>query len=138
MASTNIEQFDLMVGQTLAYLYNRFPMPVNLSVSTFIGEDKVYVKESFTGAELTPESEFSYATFAWLHNAGYIDGELCYGDGISSAVLSAKGLETLKAMPDSLQGSLGERLVDATKSNSLDVVKALTTEALAIGMRMIF
>lgn len=136
MTSTNIEQFDLMVGQTLAHLYNSFPMPVNLSVSTFIGEDNMYLKESFTGAELTPEAEFAYATYAWLLSAGYIDGKPYFNEGISDAVLSAKGLETLKAVPDSLQGSLGERLADATKSNSLDVVKSLTTEALAIGMRM--
>lgn len=137
MASTNIEQFDLMVGQTLAYLYNRFPMPANLSVSTFIGEDKVYVKDGFTGAELTPEAEFAYATYAWLLNAGYIDGKPYFNEGINDAVLSAKGLETLKTVPDSLQGSLGERLTDAVKTDARDVARSLVGQALGLGLSFI-
>ncbi|PNO56234.1 hypothetical protein MC64_012490 [Aeromonas caviae] len=137
MASTNIEQFDLMVGKTFAYLYNRFPMPVYLSVGTLIGEDKVYVEDEFTGAELTPEAEFAYATYAWLLNAGYINGKEYFNEGIGDAVLSAKGLETLKAVPDSLQGSLGERLQEAASHHGADLVKSLASEALSFGVRLL-
>ena len=136
MASTNIEQFDLMVGQTLAHLYNRFPMPIYLNVRFFIGDDELYVKNGFTRAELTPEAEFAYATFAWLHNAGYINGELHYNAGITDAVLSAKGLETLKAVTDNLQGSLGERLQNAISHHKIDIVKLLASEALSFGVKL--
>ncbi|MNN93398.1 hypothetical protein D3C81_2118280 [compost metagenome] len=51
------------------------------------------------------------------------------------AVLTAKGLEVLKATPASLSSSsFGEQLQTAAKDGMLDTIKSLTNEALSRGV----
>ncbi|MGL5026224.1 MAG: hypothetical protein ACRC6P_09665 [Shewanella oncorhynchi] len=56
------------------------------------------------------QKEFAFDTLHWLVDAGYVLGTPERSTYIVDAVLTAKGLEVLRAVPDSLQGSLGERI----------------------------
>lgn len=76
---------------------------------------------------------------SWLEQAGYlrlqnIDTQL----GIArEVVLTAKGLEALRAVPLSLEGqaSLGERLVKQAKSSSSEGLKTLMGEVIGAAVR---
>jgi hypothetical protein len=69
----------------------------------------------------------------WLVDVGYLHGTPAAYDGINNAVLTAKELEVLKATPDSLQGSLGERLVEVVKADSREVGRSVLGQILGLG-----
>lgn len=73
----------------------------------------------------------------WLVDAGYIHGTSLEYEGINDAVLTAKGLEVLKATPDSLQGSLGERLVEAVKADSREVGRTVLGQIIGLGVGLL-
>ncbi|MNR50332.1 hypothetical protein D3C85_1698370 [compost metagenome] len=60
-------------------------------------------------------------------------------DHFTKAVLTAKGLEVLNAVPDSLaqRTSIGEQLAEASKSGGKELLRSITTEALGIGVRLV-
>jgi len=76
------------------------------------------------------------ACLFWLRDAGYLSGEN-HDFGLIDAVLTAKGLETLKAVPDSLNAKtpLGERMVQAVKTEGGHVLRSLVNQALGIGVQ---
>ncbi|TWD52523.1 hypothetical protein [Pseudomonas sp. SJZ131] len=141
MAETNIDEFDKAVGLILAKLYQSFPMRILIepiiteSLSPFDptidGWDKPYFRQR----------DIFKCTMSWLIQAGYIWSEKQDGlaelSGIfKECVLSAKGLEVLKA-PDSLSGlSIGAQLQDAARDGVLSSIKSLTEKALGIGAKM--
>ncbi|QWZ78767.1 hypothetical protein [Aeromonas sp. FDAARGOS 1419] len=147
---SNIERFDIIVVLALADLYSRFPVRQYLASSKFIvTEDGEHIDG------LSPEEEwlmrdkntrlddpyfkrkkFASESLKWLVDAGYIHGTSLEYEGINDAVLTAKGLEVLKATPDSLQGSLGERLVEAVKADSREVGRTVLGQifGLAVGL----
>lgn len=136
MALSNIERFDETVGKALAMLYESFPVPRHLLAEDFVGEGNVRNLESFTGAELTMEAEFCMATLLWLHETGYISAKDTSPEGLGRVVLTAKGLETLKAVPDSLQGPLGARLVEAAKTEGRELIRSLASQAISAGLQV--
>jgi len=133
MTASNIERFDEIVGKAFARLYGAFPLPVPLLVGIAVAEDNI--TDPMSG-RLTDEAEFCIACLYWLRDAGYLSGEPDTF-GLQGAVLTAKGLETLKAVPDSLNAKtpLGERIVQAVKTESGHAVRSLVSQALGIGMQ---
>ena len=56
-------------------------------------------------------------------------------NNLTQSVLTAKGLEVLKATPSSLtSSSFGQQLQEATSAGMLDTIKGLTNEALSRGI----
>lgn len=137
MALSNIERFDEIVGEAFALLYESFPVPRPLLPAAFVGEGNVIDPGGFTGAELTKEAEFCMATLHWLVDTGYITARDVTPHGLGRTVLTAKGLETLKAVPDSLQGPLGARLVEAAKTEGRELIRSLAGQALSMGLQAI-
>lgn len=147
---SNIERFDTIVVLALADLYSRFPVRQYLASSKFIvTEDGEHVdglsseEEGLLFAEglhlkdpYFKRRNFAFESLRWLVDAGYIHGTPAAYNGINDAVLTAKGLEVLKAIPDSLQGSLGERLVEAVKADSREVGRTVLGQifGLAVGL----
>lgn len=139
--ASNMERFDLLTGALFARLYESFPEPVTLEPRPFLnqiapeGQDHEAQRvQSFNAIEF-----FGY-TINWLAQTGYLthasqtQAELSIFDG---CVLTAKGLEVLKALPDSVTGkTLGSQLQDAAKNGVLDSVKSLTGKALGLGASM--
>ena len=135
MALSNIEKFDETAGKVLAQLYEAFPMPKPLLVKTFVSQ--LFKSDCDFEQDLTDEAEFVLATLIWLHGAGFIKGDVCPPDGLSDAVLTLQGLEALKSVPDSLQAPLGERLMEAAKSDTRDVLRSLVGQVLGVGVQLI-
>lgn len=139
MNTSNIERFDEITGKVLAALYQAFPVPTNLKAADFV--EPAYCFDEILGADMpAPEAEFFIACVHWLAEAGYLRLK---GDNygiILEAVLTAKGLETLKAVPKSLEDSqsIGERLVEATRSGVMDQVRDLSNSALKRGIALTY
>ncbi|MCO7516432.1 hypothetical protein NJF44_15625 [Pseudomonas guariconensis] len=138
MAVSNIEMFDEITGKIFAKLYQRFPLPTHLRAEEFAGEAMGY-DEKF-GMDLpTKDAEFFFATGKWLIEAGYLTATPYPYTAFGDAVLTAKGLEVLKAVPDSVSSkeSIGEQLASMAKEQGREATKGLVTEALALGARFI-
>ena len=136
MASSNIEKFDELVGRIFAELYQQFPLPIRLDPANYCDQAVTECPHTYAPVP-TADSKFFSATVVWLHSTGY----LTYGHkdpenvtGFFDCVLTAKGLEVLKATPDSLSASLGERLTTAATSGAKEIVRSLTNQILGVGV----
>lgn len=138
MPKTNIDKFDEITGRIFADLYGAFPQPQHIPFSSYIDEDEeMPVGENVDLlAYQDAQEEFIQDTVTWLIEAGFINaaslGNGCY----YNAVLTAKGLECLKLIPNSLGVSAGKGLKDAVVAGSLDVVKSIANQVLAAGVSL--
>ncbi len=124
MAQSNIDLFDDYVAKIFSKLYENFPKPIYLS------PDELTEKEE--------DRVFCRCTLEWLEEAGYIWCPTKIDMGVD-AVLSSKGLEALKAIPESLEGkhSIGEGLVNSVKEGAKETAKILVKEGLSIGAKLL-
>lgn len=132
MSESNIDLFDQIAGLVFSKLYQSFPVTKTLSSMAFI--------QAFPN-EIERPGEFFSDTMSWLITSGYLMGEPDSKNPYTfhKCTLTAKGLEVLKAVPDSITGkTLGAQLQDAAKSGMLDSVKSLTGKALSAGAHMTF
>ncbi|WP_244057437.1 hypothetical protein, partial [Aeromonas caviae] len=81
--------------------------------------------------------QFAFECMHWLIEAGYLHGKAHAYEYIENAVLTAKGLEVLKATPDSLQESLGERMQEAAKSGMGETARALIGQVVSLGVGLV-
>ncbi|OHW40176.1 hypothetical protein [Pseudomonas sp. 06C 126] len=136
MTASNIERFDELTGQIFGKLYTSFPIPTHLQSRHFIA-DSILSKPSPQDPERVQAVKMFYATARWLATSGYISFSETR-DGIEEAVLTAKGLEVLKATPSSLESgpSIGERLAATGKEGGKEIFNGLVGEALGLGARL--
>ncbi|MDD0973804.1 hypothetical protein [Pseudomonas fontis] len=138
MTVSNIQQFDEITGRVLGTLYENFPVPKSLRIKQFVEDGFIY--DERVQVDVPSESGmFFMACIDWLAEAGYLRfRSKAHNDGFVEAVLTAKGLEVLKAIPESLQTgpSLGDQLVDATKSGAKSLLGSIAGQALSIGVHM--
>ena len=124
MSKTNIEYFDEVTVKIFAELYQSFPLPVSINCLELTGKP-----EMTEMGELSKEAEICVAGLKWLAAEGYLTVKHSAQSGAGSVILTAKGLASLKAAPDSLESkiSVGERLVAAVKlgavSTGIEVLK---------------
>lgn len=137
MTISNIQRFDEITGKVLASLYQSFPVPMNLPAADFV-EPATRICEHLGDEIPSEEAEFFIACVEWLAEAGYLKlRETHYGFALD-VVLTAKGLETLKAVPQSLNDneSIGEQLIEATRKGVTDQVRDLTNSFLKRGFAL--
>lgn len=138
---TNIELFDEYTGSVLAKLYQNFPIAIDLGVDEISGHTQmndfgVIVNEK--GKE-SKHAQVAWHTIQWLKNAGYIHIETQYPyTGYHGCVLTAKGLEVLKATPESVQPQeyLGDQLVSAAKNGTTATLKEAAKQAISTGIKL--
>lgn len=112
-----IEIFNKGAALILAKLYEEFPTSIILDV-TKLDDD------------ITDEEASVYAsTVSFLSDEGFIRSGKTNNRGklISQVVLTSKGLAVLNSTPEILQekAPLGERVKDAAKSGSKEVLSAI-------------
>ncbi|MFR0675706.1 hypothetical protein ACLUUI_18175 [Enterobacterales bacterium AW_CKDN230030176-1A_HGKHYDSX7] len=139
MTISNIQKFDEITGQVLGALYESFPVPRHLLIEQFVEDG--YTFDVLMSMDVANErGSFFIACIKWLSEAGYLSfKEQSNGNGLLNAVLTAKGLEALKAVPTSLTDSpsLGDQLIDATKSGTKSILGSLAGEVLSVGSRLV-
>ena len=132
MEESNIDKFDFVVGELFAKLYEAFPQRTEVAYMELNQNEDL----SFANDE-----SFEFCAVEWLERAGYI--WIYHRDNVCvKAVLSPKGLEILKSIPDSLSGkiSIGENLVslfqEGAKETLKEKVKELVSLALSKGITL--
>lgn len=126
-----MEKFNKLVGLVFGRLYEEFPVPLDVRPEAFL--DLVIDETDDEGAFNFPE--YFASTIKWLEASGYIwidqDKSTLSGRAYD-IVLSETGLESLRRVPTSLEGSasLGERLSNFSKSKATEAVGTLISLAI--------
>lgn len=129
----NLALFNQFAGQALADLYAAFPVRRPLLAQAMTGHHDL---DEF-GAIIAPdgrpskEAEVALSTLQWLAAAGLIDCERQNPPfGLVGCVLTAKGLELLNALPESVlaKNPMGRRLVDAVRVGAAATVESVMAE----------
>ncbi|NMY81034.1 hypothetical protein HBO01_20325 [Pseudomonas rhodesiae] len=138
MAVSNIEKFDEITGKIFAELYQSFPLPKMLMAGAIV-ENAMQYDERYGTEVPTEDAEFFIATADWLMQAGYLTCKPYPYLRVDDAILTAKGLEVLKAIPKSIASttSIGEQLATTAKEGGKEVARGLVSEALGLGARII-
>lgn len=126
-----MKKFDTLVALLFAHLFSKFPEPILLSSGLFLTD--VIMEDDMEGAFNFPG--YFWHTVDWLVAENYIrvTQDLSTISHISyEVVLSEKGLQALRKVPDSLQGneSLGERLISFSKNKGSEAVSTLISLAI--------
>ena len=138
----NIELFDEYVARTLGMLYGSFPIRIGLDALQMSGNPEV---DDF-GVSIDERGKRSkafdvcMATIEWLIDTGYIDCKERDQYGYSRCALTARGLEILKAVPESVQAqeTIGEKLFCLIrKGSSIEPAKEAAKAAIRAGMGIV-
>jgi len=132
---TNIELFNGVAGRLFALLYEKFPFYTDVDFAA-LGTELVD-KDDYDGA--WDIRELAEATVRWLAAAGYI--WLKEADAFQTpdtAVLSPKGFEVLKAMPESIDTgkTLGEKIAELSKSGVSAGLSKVVDFAMSQGIKI--
>lgn len=134
----NIELFDAYTAKIFARLYERFPMPDDVSIIDFLGQGSLgeYGDIVDEHGKKLAEANIAWHTFIWLKETGFIriEGEHAYLS-LTGIVLTAKGLEVLKATPSSVQPSsrIGDVLIGMLKTGATESASQLIGQAIKLG-----
>ena len=147
---SNINKFNYLVGVIFATLYRSFPCRERIDFLAVIGceecESTIDDRGRWTGLykqdgeikNLSDDFDFLYETLNWLYETGYLIGSvgLSLGGRYATVTLSPKGLEILKAMPNSVGAeaegrSIGEELNEALNSAAKNKVSEIAGQALS-------
>ncbi|MFM0175597.1 hypothetical protein PQR33_40485 [Paraburkholderia sediminicola] len=134
---SNIEKFDLLTAKILADLYARFPVRATITASRYgVAPEDGLRSDGSWDAGILGELDFFCDTVRWLGQSGYLDFSSELDGGVfEGGVLTAKGLEILKAMPASLSPAqpLGDYLLDSVRAGATDALKKGVAAALSAG-----
>ncbi|EHD22630.1 MULTISPECIES: hypothetical protein [Brenneria] len=133
MTNSNIEKFNELVGIIFAKLYESFPLKRDLFTDDILGKEFLASNSQEIGTSAEDEI-FFLDSIDWLLMSGYIVGARSSG-GCHNVVLTAKGLEVLKAVPQSLNSPLGERIVAAVNAEGRKALSSLVSQALGLGLQ---
>lgn len=142
MTAPNIKRFDQSCGLIFAYLYSHFPRRVLLTsgILDLVFEDaKAEVESSDWLAEFATQEVFFNSTIEWLIEADYLRVGKTTTNGLCkeyhACVLTAKALEAMKSMPDSLTGdTMLSAAGDLAKGIGLDTAKRLGGRVIEAGV----
>ncbi len=133
----NIQKFNELAGKTFNLLYESFPVRRALLFHQNYGlleygnafnEDMVNVGDS-------EERNFIKATVEWLVMSGYVSIANIDEYGVHGAVLTAKGLEVMNLVPETIGGKKNELTVAGILREGL---KAGEAKAVAEGLSWLF
>jgi hypothetical protein len=139
MKADNIKRFNQLAGSIFSDLYKSFPVPTDLELETYVADSTSY-DEHLQMDVPNDGGEFFYACIDWLADAGYLRYAAKYtSEGFAGCVLTTKGLEVLKAVPDSIKAgeSLGDQLVEASKSGAKSALGDIAGQAISAGVRIV-
>ena len=137
MKVTNIELFNGICGRLFSLLYERFPFYAEVDVAS-LGLELVD-KDDFDG--VWNISEVAEATLDWLAAADYVWLKESREFGKPySAVLSPKGFEVLKAIPEAIDPSktLGQKIMELSKGGLSTAFDKAVEFAISQGFRLMF
>lgn len=132
---TNIELFNGIAGRLFALLYEKFPFYSDVDIDSLAID--LVDKNDYDGA--WDISELTEATVRWLSAAGYIWIKESQEFGTPyTAVLSPKGFEVLKAIPEVIDTSktLGEKIKELSKDKLNSALNKAVELAISQGFKI--
>lgn len=146
MTAPNIKRFDQSCGLIFAYLYSHFPRRVLLTsgILDIVFEDaKTEISSSDWLAQFATQEVFFSSTMEWLVEADYLRVSKATTNGVRKeyygCVLTAKALEAMKSMPESLTGdTMLSAAGDLAKGIGLDTAKSLGGRVIEAGLGIAF
>ena len=139
---SNIEKFDNLTARLFASLYESFPLERSLRPTDFdIDAENASNDTGQINAVSLKDVRFFSSTVRWLASAGYLKfhNESNLGT-FYDVTLTTKGLEVLRAEPDSLEDSpgragqtLGEYLTDSVNAGAVNAMRKGASYALSSG-----
>nr|VFK21743.1 MAG: hypothetical protein BECKLFY1418C_GA0070996_11024 [Candidatus Kentron sp. LFY] len=135
----NIDLFDEYTAKILGMLYESFPIRLHLFATVISGDEKNDQHGNIVDKDEKPSHAFKVcmATIEWLRDAGYMNcGKRC-SFGYKDCVLTVKGLEVLKSVPDSVQTrkTIGDKLVSLLhKDIPMEAAKEAAKAAISAGI----
>ena len=137
----NIELFDEYVARTLGMLYGSFPIRIGLDALQMSGNPEVddFGVPIDARGKRSKAFDVCMATIEWLIDTGYIDCKERDQYGYSRCALTARGLEILKAVPESVQAqeTIGEKLFYLIRKGSIELAKEAAKAAISAGMAIV-
>lgn len=134
---SNIEKFNYLVGVVFVTLYKSFPIRSDIDYINIIESQDLDFKICHGDSKSQGETLFLHETLHWLKATGYLIGsvELTPGGYSAALTLSPKGLEILKAIPDSINQnnnkSIGQELTEAFDSAAKSKVGDIAEKAMS-------
>ncbi|WP_321837841.1 hypothetical protein [Pseudomonas kulmbachensis] len=140
MAKTNIERFDEMSASILAFLYDSFPIPKQLSPAVAgLTEEIILSRDTENGGvevegERDPETEFFESSVEWLVQSGFISKKAVDSYGYSYC-LTPYGLQALKhvPLPSISSETLGEQLSNVAKEGFKSTASTVMSQVVTVG-----
>lgn len=128
---TNIDRFNDLTAKLFSMLYGAFPQRLDIDFIEWLG--------TAYGEAANADVDFCHATLKWLEGAGYVAVGAFDAMGATKIVLTARGLEVLKAIPASLKTkeSFGEAIINTLKAGAAGTARQLVAHALTEGARML-
>ena len=138
MTPSNIQQFDELTGCILGQRYEYFSLPFALPAAKFIGDDKVNLCNPQGVLMPSSEEKLFVSTMRWLACSGYLTHDKPGNSpDFPNCVLTPKGLEVLRLVPECLPAPLGARLADAARTQAAPMLSALVVQALSAGAQFL-
>lgn len=139
--SSNIDQFNDVVGKIFAKLYEEFPVKCNLTIQEFTGEsiERYFIKGSWNYWLLEGHPLLVRESLDYLIKEEFISVNIAGDVEFTDCRLTNKGLVALGSIPDSLNPTetIGDQLVGMAKDTMIqqgkEGVGALVKMALAFG-----
>lgn len=128
---SNIERFNDCAARLFAMLFENFPFRVDLQYVKWLTNEH---EGDITHDDLA----LCQATVEWLAEAGYITVGSYTRHMATRVSLTPKGLEVLKAVPESLDSrqSVGDALLDYAKGVGAKTSQSLMSTALTEGFKI--
>mgnify|MGYP000918972087 CR=1 FL=1 len=104
MELKNAAEFDRVVIRVLTALAEEFPKPISLNFEVLgLADGPAYITANMRNQEtqFTPQHAFAAQCVRFLADEEYISGNL-HETWVGSACLTGKGLDLIKAIPNSL------------------------------------
>ena len=134
-SDSNIRIFNESAALIFSELYKNFPVPISLNYIT-LSNTLDNIEDTIDRHKIL---DVLINTVAWLKNSGYIWLDSESEVEVYGVVLSPKGLEVLKILPQASAGdklTIGERLIQLKDNCSNEEKEALIQTALTEGCKL--
>ncbi|BCG12678.1 hypothetical protein R7D97_24390 [Vibrio sp. Vb5031] len=137
----NIDMFNLTVAEIAGLCYENFPHRIDISTHNIAEKLANYYEIDAGNTEevanfIYESTEMVESTANWLEQAGYIWVEAQSDGSFYSVTLTPKTLELMNMVPNSLQESIGSKLVSAASEVSKQGAISTVVTMLAAGAKL--
>ncbi|AMF97726.1 hypothetical protein AL538_08335 [Vibrio harveyi] len=137
----NIEMFNLVVAEVTGLCYEHFPQRIDVTSHTVAEKIANYYDIDEDDAEAVSDfiyvsTEMADSTVNWLQQAGYlwVEGQSDYS--FYGVTLTPKALELMNMVPDSLEETIGSKLVSSAKAISKQTAMSAAGSLLSAGVKL--